>query len=115
VKVVYVAGLFRGPTAWHIERNIRRAEEVGLAVAEAGAAPLIPHANTRFFHGTLTDEFWLAATMEMLNRCDAVMMVPGWPDSKGALAERDEAKRLNMPVFDAGDYDGLCRWIRGTR
>jgi hypothetical protein len=99
MKLVYVAGPFRGPTAWDIEQNIRRAEEVGMDVAKAGAMPVIPHANTRFFHGTLTDAFWLEGTLEMLRRCDAVVMVPGWGESRGSIAEKAEAERLGLPVF----------------
>ena len=111
MKVVYVAGKFRGKTAWDVAENVRAAERVGFAVAAAGAMPLIPHANTAHLDGTLTGQFWLDGTMELLRRCDAVMMVPGWPDSKGALAEREEANRLGLPVFDAGDYENLDVWL----
>ena len=111
MKVVYIAGKFRGKTAWHVARNVRAAEEVGYQVAALGAMPLIPHANTAHFDGTLTAEFWLEGTMELLRRCDAVIMVPGWLDSKGALAERAEAGRLGLPVFDAGMYDDLRDWL----
>lgn len=110
MKLVYIAGKFRGPTAWDIEQNIRRAEIVGMEVARLGAAPLIPHANTRFFHGTLTDEFWLAATMEMLNRCDAVQLVQGWPSSKGTIAEIEHAKARGIPVFVVDG--GLESWLK---
>jgi hypothetical protein len=101
VKLIYIAGKFRGPTAWDIEQNIRRAEEVGMEVALLGGAPVIPHANMRFFRGTKDDAFWLAATMAMLERCDAVMMVPNWPHSAGACAERDRAMELGLPVFES--------------
>lgn len=100
MKVVYVAGKFRGPTAWDVEQNIRRAEAVGMDVARLGAAPLIPHANTRFFHGTLTDDFWLAATMAMLERCDAVMLVSGWETSAGTRAEVARARERGIQVFE---------------
>ena len=112
MKLVYVAGKFRGPNAWAIEQNIRAAEVVGMEVAQLGAAPVIPHANTRFFHGTITDEFWLAATMALLERCDAVMLVPGWPTSTGALAEVARAKQLGLPVFCVGEFDMLATWLK---
>jgi hypothetical protein len=111
LRTVYIAGKFRGPNAWEIEQNIRAAEVVGMEVAKLGAAPVIPHANTRFFHGTITDDFWLAATMALLERCDAVMLVPGWPDSKGALAEIERAMQLGLPIFYAGEYDRLAGWL----
>jgi hypothetical protein len=99
MRVVYIAGKFRGPHAWAIECNIRAAENTGMMVAELGAMPLIPHANTRFFHGALPDAFWLEGTLELLRRCDAVFTVSNWAGSKGARAEVDEAARLGLPVF----------------
>jgi hypothetical protein len=77
VKVIYICGPFTGPRAWDIEQNVRRAEERALEVAMLGASPLCPHTNTRFFHGTLSEEFWYAATAELLLRCDALITVEG--------------------------------------
>ena len=111
MKVVYVAGPFRGPDAWRIETNIRWAEVYGMEVAQLGAMPLIPHANTRFFHGTLTDAFWLDGTLELLRRSDAVYLVRGWKDSEGAKAEADEARRLGKPVFE--HRADLALWLSG--
>ena len=74
MKVIYIAGPFRGDTSWQIECNVRDAEALGLEVARAGAMPLIPHANTRFFDGELTDDFWLRGTLALLR---AVFMAAG--------------------------------------
>jgi len=112
MRIVYVAGRFRGPTAWAIETNIRRAEEVGFAVSQLGAMPLIPHANTRWFHGEGTEQFWLDGTLELLRRCDAVMMVAGWEQSVGARGEKAEAERLGMPVFTK--IEDLEWWLRNV-
>ena len=98
---VYIAGPFRGADSWRVEQNIRRAEELAMAVAEVGFNPICPHTNTRFFNGTLTDEFWLAATMETLRRCDAVLFTEDWRRSVGARAELEEARRLGIPEFFA--------------
>lgn len=109
MKVVYIAGKFTGPNAWVIEQNIRAAELVGFEVALLGAMPLIPHANTRFFHGTKDASFWYEGTLELLRRCDAVMTVVRWEESKGAREEVEEARRRGMPVFH--DYMRLGVWI----
>lgn len=109
MKVVYIAGKFRARTHWGVVQNVRAAEAVAMEVWSAGAVALCPHLNTANFDGTLTDEIWLAGTMALLERCDAVMLVPGWPDSKGALAERDRAIALGLPVFD--DLQSLCDWL----
>ena len=125
VRVVYVAGPFRAPTAWEIAENIREAERIGLQIARLGAMPLIPHANTAHFHGSLPDEFWLKGTMELMRRCDAIMMLDGWRKSEGSVAEREEMVRLGKPVFHwasdlllpDGDKDfhhGFLPWLEET-
>jgi hypothetical protein len=109
MKLVYVAGRYRGETGWDVEQNIRRAEIVGAEVARFGAAPLIPHSMNRFFNGFLNDDFWLAATMTMLERCDAIVLVPGWESSVGAKAELARAKELGKWVFES--VDELKSWL----
>ncbi|HVZ89589.1 MAG TPA: DUF1937 family protein [Polyangia bacterium] len=103
MRVVYVAGRYRAENAWLVAENIRAAERVGYEVASLGLMPLIPHANTAHFDGTMSPEFWLEGTMELLRRCDAIVMVPGWEQSQGAVAERAEAFRLGKQVFDSID------------
>jgi hypothetical protein len=119
MKVLYVAGAFTAPTGWGIEQNVRAAEKVGLYVARLGAMPVIPHANTRFFHGECTEEFWYAGTLEMLKRCDGIIMVAGWSESKGARVEYDYALSRSpqrMPVFFAGitPDDVIQAWAQET-
>jgi len=108
-KIVYIAGPFRGLTAWDVACNVHRAEELAFAVAKAGAMPLCPHANTRDFDGTLTDKFWIDGTLELLRRCDAVIVVPGWEESTGTRGEIEEAKRIGLSVFY--DQCELRAWL----
>lgn len=104
MKLVYVAGPFRGPDAWAIESNIRRAETLALEAWRLGAAVICPHANTRFFQGAAPDEVWLAGDLEMLRRCDAVLFTPDWKRSMGANAEWAEARLRGIPcLFDLMD------------
>jgi hypothetical protein len=108
--VVYVAGPFRGPDAWTVAQNVRRAEETALEVWRLGAACICPHANAAHFQGTLPDHVWLDGDLEMLRRCDAVLMVDGWGQSVGAKAEREEALRCGIPVlYSLGD---LKDWLQ---
>jgi len=97
--VVYIAGPFRAETAWDVERNIRRAEELAHQVWMAGMVALCPHTNTRFFDGTGTDRLWLEGTLELLRRCDAVLFTPDWERSSGARAEKEEAERIGIPCL----------------
>lgn len=99
--VVYIAGPYRAPSAWLRELNIRDAETKALEVAAVGLVPLCPHTMTRYFDGTLSDDFWLRATAELLRRCDAAIFLPGWELSTGSRAEREQAERDGIPVFDS--------------
>jgi hypothetical protein len=100
VKLIFVAGPFRGPNAWAVAQNVRKAEAVAFAVAELGAMPMCPHTNTAHFDGTMTDQFWIDGTREMMRRCDAVVLVEGWENSSGTLGEKAEAERRGLPVFE---------------
>ncbi len=100
VKLIYIAGPLFAADDWQIRQNIHRAAQVGFEVAKRGACPVIPHTNTgAVFMGTLTHEFWYDATMELMRRCDAIVMEPGWEKSKGAAAEAAEASDRGMPIF----------------
>lgn len=98
-KLVYIAGPYRAPTLWGVKRNIRAAMDAAVLVWRAGLWALCPHANTARMEGVTTDESFLAGTLEMMRRCDAVLLVPGWRNSAGARAEVEEAGRLQIPVF----------------
>ena len=109
MKVIYVAGPYRGPHAWAIEENIRRAERLALAVWHLGAAALCPHTNTRFFQGAAPDDLWLAGDLELLIRCDAVILTADWDRSVGAGIERAVAERRGIPVFES--IEALAAWL----
>ena len=102
--LVYVAGPYRATTPWLVEQNVRRAEQMGYELTCAGLYPVIPHTNTRgyFASGQQDDAFWLAGTLELLKRCDAVALVPGWESSSGARAEAKAARDLGLPMLMPG-------------
>ena len=99
MKRIYIAGPYRGANAWEVERNIRRVEELGFRVAEMGGLSVIPHTMYRYWDGTLTDDFWLACGIKLLDVCDAVCVVTGYANSRGTLAEINSAVMAGKPVF----------------
>jgi nucleoside 2-deoxyribosyltransferase len=117
MKVVYVAGPFRCASkhvegqqdSWGIQQNVMRAMELGLEVWRAGAAALIPHANTMFFQNAAPDNVWLDGDIAMLAKCDAVIMTPDWQRSSGARAEHEYAVKAGIPVLY--DIAALREWL----
>lgn len=97
--VIYVAGPFRGANDWERHQNINRTEETAFNVWEAGAAALCPHNNTRHFDGALPDDIWLKGDLELLKRCDGMILSPGWARSQGVAAEIQFAVDHEIPVF----------------
>ena len=117
--LIYIAGRFRGPTPWDVEKNIRAAEEVAFQVWSLSTqltggyvAALCPHMNCRHWDKTLSDDIWLAGGLALLSACDAVVLVPGWESSKGTVAEVGLARKSGLPVFYSWDQPekGLADW-----
>lgn len=99
--MVYVAGAYSAPTPEGVEENCRRAREVGvqLAAVSPQVFPVIPHQTGRDIEHIGDYQFWIEGTLELMRRCDAVMMVHGWQTSKGAVAERRVALQRGIPVI----------------
>lgn len=104
MQLVYVAGKYSGETREEVQANIDLAETVGKALLKNGCAPLIPHKITS--HWDTDPQFqrfehkdWMRACIVMLNKCDAIIMCPGWQDSKGARQEHEYATICGIPVL----------------
>jgi hypothetical protein len=99
--IVYVAGPYRARTVAGIARNIARAREVAERVWKAGHVALCPHLNSAFMDGLLPDGdgAFLRGGIELLKRCDAVILVPRWRDSIGTQEEIRAAGDAGIPVF----------------
>ena len=119
MKLVYIAGPFRASSAFieghqdmfAVQEHIMAAMKLGLEVARTpGAFPVIPHANTMFFTGSAPDAVWLDGDLELLRRCDAVLMTPNWERSSGATIEHESALKWRMPVFY--EIEGMRQWVK---
>ena len=102
MPVVYVAGPYRASIRAGVELNIQSARLTGMHCCLKGWSPVIPHANTGGLDEIqpgITDQFWLDATLELMRRCDAVVLCPGYSLSEGTQAEMTEARRLGMDIY----------------
>lgn len=111
-EVVYIAGPFTAPTVEGMVTFCNAAIEVGKRVRAFGLVPMVPHislcggmalrleSQLIFEAPPLTWEEAMVDCRELLQRCDAVLMVEGWERSRGATEERELAKACGIPVFD---------------
>lgn len=113
MKIIYIAGRFRGPSHWAIHENIRAAERVAFDVWKLGAAALCPHLNTIHFQDALPDHVWLDGDLALLSRCDALVTVDNWHDSAGAREEVRYAAVRGIPTFHS--IAALAEWLRASR
>src|SRR3989304_8230829 len=103
MRIVFIAGPYfgdGGPTT--IERNIRAAEEYQIALANAQVGFFCPHTHTEHFQlkSVAPEEFYRTLDAEFLKRaCDAMLVMPGWEQSKGAQAEVEWGKKNNIQMF----------------
>jgi len=97
--IIYVAGPYRGKTTNEVLHNIERARAVAEEIWRRGHIAICPHMNTAFMGGVVPDEDFLSADIEILKRCDAICMVPGWGESEGARMEYEFAVINDIPIY----------------
>jgi hypothetical protein len=99
--ILYISGPFSAPDDAGIERNIAAASDVALDMWRAGWSVISPHKNTAGFQHAqdLTHDRWMLGDFEILRKCDAVLMLPGWSQSRGAILEHRYAGDLGLPTF----------------
>jgi len=121
---VYVAGPYSAPTPEAVRANILEAQLVGLAILEAGGLPLVPHALSAYVERRVPEPVWLQFGVDWLTECDGLVLLPRWPQSRGAIVERGIAAEERLPMWEAfpspsmphgwGLPDSLVRWLRGA-
>jgi hypothetical protein len=116
--LIYIAGPFRGKPniEWLRQQNIRKAEALALEVWQNGGIAICPHKNTEHFDGCIPDDAFIVGDLEILRRCDAVLLLTDWRDSEGACREKDEANIKCIPVLHELDsYMGTKCWVQFIR
>lgn len=104
--VVYICGPYTAPTRDEVQRNINVAERAGKAVLKMGHTPLIPHRisahwddDPEFNPEEWTHTAWMEKLcLPLLSKCDAILMLDGWPNSKGSVMEFEYACQLDLRI-----------------
>jgi hypothetical protein len=110
---VYVAGAYTSPDAIQLWANQRIGIRTAVEVLLAGMVPFCPFIDSTFFlmlreGETITVEQIYAYSLAWLEVSDCVLVIPGWKNSKGTIAEIARAKELKIPVFYS--FDELLQW-----
>lgn len=98
--LIYLSGPYRG----NIAKNIEAARRVAVELWEQGYTVICPHLNTAFFERDckITDDY-IRRDLEIVSRCDAVILLPGWQCSEGAREEKRAAEDLGIAVYEYPD------------
>jgi len=111
LRIIYIAGAYSAPTLAEVTRHVDQTRKMALELAERRIPFLSTVLQTAHFElllGRQDPEHWIAVSLEILRRCDAIFLVPGWQKSKGAKLERETALARGMPVFE--DIEMLAEW-----
>ena len=104
--LVYVAGPYRDRRGtYYVDQNIYAARQLAAGMWSRGFTAICPHLNTAHFDGLVDDQAFLDGTLEMLRRCDLVVITSSWPSSEGTRNEIREALRLGIPVYHWPDLN----------
>lgn len=114
IKRIYVAGLLTPRGYWSANPaidyviNCREMIKWSWKAFQAGFDPFVPAFDWQFWYVMgegehMTEPMIKRYSKSWLEVCDAVMLTPGWQQSKGTLAEIKYAESLSIPVFKSLD------------
>ena len=104
MKRVYVAGPYSANNISDCLENMRKGMRAGLEVFLAGYAPWVPwhdfhhHLMCRDGESLSIDDYY-EMSMAWLVVSDAMLVLPGWANSRGTIAEIEKAVELEIPIY----------------
>ncbi len=112
--VVYLAGPFRPyvddlGVRHTIASNVRRAGQKGIEIWRRGMVALVPHTLTYLDPkrqqqdggiAGVAPEVFMDGELELIRRSDLLVLMPEWRYSKGAIAEKEFAEQIGIPVLE---------------
>ena len=99
MKVLYIAGKYRGKSENEVFENIVHARSIAVKLWNEGWAVICPHTNTFFMGSKLGDKMFLDGDLEIVKRCDAIYMLKGWEQSQGAKRELEVAIESGLELY----------------
>ena len=98
---IYIAGKITGEPNY--KQKFKKVEE---ALIRLGHSPMNPAWLGDFPEFSHEDYMFITKAMQI--RCDAVIFLPDWTDSTGAIKEYEQAKISNQAIyFDISDVPSV--------
>lgn len=105
--LVYVSGPYTAKDETLKQVNISNARLAAIHLWRRGHFVICPHLNSADMeHEGITYDHFLNGDIAMLIWCDAIYLLNGWSNSKGAFAEYVEAKRYGLLLCYERNNDG---------
>ena len=102
-KRIYIAGPYSADNLIDYEAHKRIGRAMGAYLTAHGYAPYCPFLDSVYLEGVYGDAITVKdlqeVSMAYVETCEAMLILPGWENSKGTKAEIKRAKELNLPVY----------------
>ena len=108
--IVYISAPYSAGSRVQVVKNLYAAQLAVREVYLLGAMGIYTPIMTDHFNGDVPEAEMLERDLWLLARCDAVLLLEGWQESVGACKERQEARGLDLPVFD--NLASLGAWLK---
>ena len=100
MKIIYVAGPYRNQSESKVLDNVIAAKQVARRLWKNGWGVICPHMNSCLIDGSdIPEERFANGYLEILGRCDAIVLLEGWQRSIGSLAELTLALKLGIQIY----------------
>ncbi len=94
---IYVAGAYQADSEDGIIENITHAAMEAEKLWHKGFAVICPHLNSALMSGDRS--MFIKGGLEMLKDCQAIYMLKGFRQSKGAMEEYNQALKDGLEIY----------------
>lgn len=111
--IIYIAGPYRSKYGvFGRILNILRARKLAKKVWASGFYAICPHLNSALMDGICPDEQFLEGDIEILKKCDAILMIDGFEKSSGAINELISAREIGIEIIHEDNFNSFISFYK---